>query len=119
MICLVEPPGGQSLIGAWIPGGFSCASVILTHHRKNTMIDVYVKDEGYADIKFLSIEAMEWAYGQGVSNDLLEVGDTFCGKPVWKPGMAAGVFTTAVSPHLLPHIMKAMEIFGLTTESEI
>lgn len=84
----------------------------------NTNVDVYIKDEGYADIKFLTEKAKETANKMGIPNQLLSIGKTFCGQPVWTPETKKGVYSCGLK---LTHLKKAVRDLkknGLTVECE-
>lgn len=86
-------------------------------------IDVYIKNEGYADVKFLTDKAKNWAHNNEIPNGLLEIlhddETTFCGKPVWTPETKVGLYKTGVKLSCIPGLVKAMKSAGLKVESEI
>jgi len=81
--------------------------------------DVYIKDEGYADIKFISLKSKEWAHKNQIRNSLAQFGDTFCGEPVWYRGMKKGQYTIGVELSNLKPIIEKMKKSNLIVESEI
>lgn len=81
--------------------------------------DVYIKDEGYADVKFISLKAKEWAHKNKVPNSLESFGKEFCGRSVWYPGMKEGLYTVGIKLGKLGSFIKNMKKAGLKIESEI
>lgn len=80
--------------------------------------DVYIKHEGYADIKFLTNKAKETAHKLGIANSLTSFGKTFCGQPVWNPTTKKGLYTIGVKVSALKRICKELKKNGLVIESE-
>jgi len=81
--------------------------------------DVYIKDEGYADVKFLSLKAKKWAHENNIPNSLEHFGENFCGKSIWYPGMKEGLYNTSCFLSKLKQLLPKMRKFGLIIESEI
>lgn len=87
------------------------------HNEKN--VDVYVKDEGYGDFKFLTPKAREWANKNQIPNSLEYFGKSFCGMPVWYPGMDDGLYTCGIKRTKISQFVKAAINAGLNVESEM
>lgn len=81
--------------------------------------DFYIKDEGYADVKVLSNKAKIFCDGKGYDNDLLDIGDTYCGQPVWKPGMTQGMYQFGIKKSQVNRFIKMVEENKFTVESEL
>jgi len=81
--------------------------------------DIYIKDEGYADCRLhKSQKAKEWCHENGYTNSLIDFGKTWCGQPIWYPGMTTGVYKFALLISHVPEFIKAAEAAGLIIESE-
>lgn len=83
--------------------------------------DVFIKDEGYAAVKFLSVAAKKLAYESGVSNSLLAVGPTFCDIPCFDPNKLNFEDSIYQNGMPVPLSLKLSYYFrskGLTVESE-
>ncbi len=85
----------------------------------NDKLDIYIKDEGYAEVKFLSKRAKEWACKNGISNSLTEFGDTFCGRKVYIPNRQDGLYQCGVERKHLDILLKKLEKAEMIIESEI
>ena len=81
--------------------------------------DIYIKDEGYADVRLHeSLEAKEWCHKNGYTNSLVDFGKEWCGEPVWYPGMIDGGYKFGLKlSQVKEFILKARDA-GLTVESE-
>ena len=86
--------------------------------NQNLRPDVFIKDEGYADVKLLSLKAKVWAHKYGIPNSLEQFGEEFCGTPVWYPGMQEGMYQCGIKLSALKKVAKAMQKEGLVVESE-
>lgn len=82
------------------------------------MEDVYIKDEGFADIKFLTDKAKEVAHRLGIPNQVQSIGDTFCGKPVWNETTKKGIYSCGFGLSDLKKVVKALTDQGLEINSE-
>jgi len=82
-------------------------------------IDVFIKDEGYADIRFITLKSKEWAHKNKFKNSLEHFGKTFCGRSVWRPGLEDGLYHTPVDISKMRTIISKMKRHGLQIESEI
>ncbi len=84
--------------------------------------DVYIKHEGYADFKFLTVKAKEAAHTLKIPNSLHEFGNEFCGSPVYyndKPKThTKGLYTCGIKVSYLNKLKKQLEAKGLIVESE-
>ena len=81
--------------------------------------DVFIKDEGYAAVKFLSDKAKEIACELGIPNSLQAFGDTFCGKPIWNKNTKKGMYESSLD---LCEVNRAIQVLtdkGLKVETEI
>jgi len=85
----------------------------------NKEFDVYIKNEGYADITFISLKSKEWAHKNNIPNSLESFGDTFCGKPIWYKGMTEGRYTAGVFLSKLKPLISKMKKSNLVVKSEI
>jgi len=81
-------------------------------------IDIFIKDEGYAAVKFLSDRAKEVAFSLGISNTLAQFGDTFCGNPVWNETTRKGVYACGFRLSHLKSVVADFEAAGLVIDSE-
>ena len=81
-------------------------------------VDVFIKHEGYAAIKFLTDKSKQWAHDSKVPNSLNEFGDTFCGQPVWNPNTKKGLYTIGVKVSKLKSVVASMKKANLVIESE-
>jgi len=81
--------------------------------------DVYIKDEGYANVTFLSLKSKEWAHKNNIPNSLESFEDTFCGKPIWYKGMTKGQYTAGVFLSKLKPLILKMKKANLIVKSEI
>ena len=81
-------------------------------------VDIFVKQEGYHDIKFLTQKAKEWAHEAEIPNALARFGMTFCGKPVWYFGMNEGQYQYGAIESDAIQILRAAHLAGLKIESE-
>lgn len=81
-------------------------------------IDIFIKDEGYGDFKFLTLAAKEWAHENGIPNSLAEFGKEFCGMPVWYPGMKKGQYTCGIRQSKIKKFVKAAISAGLNVDCE-
>ena len=81
--------------------------------------DIFIKDEGYADVRLhRSQKAKRWCHKNGYENSLTYFGKTWCGEPVWYPGMTKGSYKFAISVDDVPEFIKKAKEAGLTIESE-
>ena len=83
------------------------------------MQDVYIKDEGYAAVKFLSDKAKEIAFSLGIPNCLQDLGDTFCGKPIWNKDTKKGMYECSFDVCEVGKLTQTLTDKGLEIESEI
>lgn len=82
--------------------------------------DVYIKDEGYAAVKFLSDKAKEIADSLGIPNHLQEIGDTSaCGNPIWSKNTKKGMYECSFDLCEINKIIQVLTSKGLKVESEI
>jgi len=82
-------------------------------------VDVYIKDERYAAVKFISLKSKEWANKNKVHNNLEHFGNSFCGCQVWYPGMKEGKYETAVEDMTkLIKLITKMQKSGLKVINE-
>ena len=65
--------------------------------------DVYIKDEGYADVRFVSDKIKQWAYEQKIPNSLASFGKAFCGEPVWNENTKVGLYKIGIKLSKLNH----------------
>jgi len=84
----------------------------------NKETDIYIKDEGYADMKFLTQDAKEWAHKMGIPNSLHEFGKEFCEQKVWYPGMEDGLYQYGIKPFTANNLAIIAETDGLVVENE-
>lgn len=91
----------------------------MAENSSKTKIDVFIKDEGYGDVKFLTDKAKEWAHQNKVSNSLHAFGKTFCGKEVWYPENRKGLYKHGTVLSDLKGLIEDMEDAELIVESEI
>ncbi len=80
--------------------------------------DVYVKEEGYADLRFITDKAKRVAYKLRIPNSLLQIGDTFCGEPVWTPQNPVGMYQCGYDYENVDFMVKLLRSEGLIVESE-
>ena len=80
--------------------------------------DVFIKDEGYADIRLQSTKIKQFCTDQGFVNQLESFGDTFCGQPVWSEKSPKGVFKLVAKAHEAKEVANLFEENGFTVESE-
>ena len=80
--------------------------------------DVYIKDEGFAQVMFLSDRAKDVASALFIPNSLQEFGDTFCDKPVWNEKTRIGVYRCGFKLSYLNAVVKDLKDAGLTVECE-
>lgn len=81
--------------------------------------DIYIKDEGYADVRLHeSQKAKEWCYKNGYLNSLTRFGTEWCGEPVWYPGMIDGSYKFMLRLLQLKRFILRAEEIGLIIESE-
>ena len=81
-------------------------------------VDVYVKDEGYADFRFVTDRAKRVAFRLGLNNDLQACGNLYCGKPVWNSDTKVGVYHSGQPVNKVHSIIKQLKERGLVIESE-
>lgn len=79
--------------------------------------DVYIKNEGYADIRLKSDKIKKFAYEQGFENDL-EMFDSWGGEPIWSPETQVGAFKASVDGSAGVEVTKLFESAGFNVESE-
>lgn len=82
-------------------------------------LDIYIKDEGYAAIKFLTLRAKVWAHASGYSNTLRQYGKFFCKKLVWYPGMKEGLYNCGIPVSRVENFIRETKEMGLIIKSEI
>jgi len=81
--------------------------------------DVFIKNEGYADIRLRSDKIKRFCTEQGFYNQLEQMGDTFCDEPVWTKKSPKGVFHMAVKTRAeAKEVGKYFEENGFKVESE-
>ena len=74
-------------------------------------IDIYVKDEGYADFRVLTDKAKEICNKNGFKNSLEEFGE-------WSEKKKEGRYSFGVSEKDVFSVIEVMEKEGLTIDSE-
>jgi len=85
---------------------------------KSNEPDVYIKNEGYADLHFCTDKGKLVAFQLGIPNSLAEFGDEFCGSPVWNEKTKKGQYTCGIRISGLKRVYKKLEKAGLVIESE-
>lgn len=83
-----------------------------------TQIDVFIKNEGYADFRFISERSKEVAHKLGIPNSLKSFGDTWCGQPVWNSKNKTGRYKCGINLDSMGKIVLKLQNEGLTIESE-
>ena len=82
-------------------------------------LDVFIKHEGYADIKFLTKKAKDWAVKHSYPNGLAEFAkEGFCGKPVFVSDVQDGMYQLGIDARSVKRVTKQMQAAGLVVESE-
>jgi len=87
----------------------------------NMNADIFIKNEGYMDVRaHRNLKVQEFLGGLGINNALLEIGDTYCGEPVWKPGCKSknAMFSFALEERFHDKFVKECEKAGFVVESE-
>ena len=83
--------------------------------------DIYIKDEGYMDVRLhRNLKAQEFCHSLGIENHLLDIGKTYCGEPVWEPGFKGNnaMFSFALEEDMHDTFLKECRKNGITVESE-
>jgi len=84
-------------------------------------VDIYIKDEGYMDVRLhRSLKAQEFCHSLGIKNSLIDIGDTYCGEVVWKPGCKDknAMFSFVLSKDMHDVFINECKKVGLTVASE-
>jgi len=82
---------------------------------------IYIKNEsGYADIRLhdSSSKTKQWCHDNGYLNSLTHFGKTWCGDPVWYPGMTEGRYKFVINPDDVEEFIELAEEIGLIIKSE-
>jgi len=61
---------------------------------------------------------MQWCHNNGYFNSLVSIGKTYCGEPVWYPGMETGMYSFGVSKSIGKRFTKEARAAGFVIESE-
>jgi hypothetical protein len=85
---------------------------------ENPKFEVYVKNEGYADFRFISDRAKVIAHELQIPNSLAEF-ETFCGQPVWSPESPEGLYKCGFKMGAARRLIRELRSRGLTVETEI
>lgn len=81
--------------------------------------DVFIKHEGHADIRLRTDAVKTFCTEQGFYNQLEQMGDTFCGEPVWTEKSPKGVFHLSVeTAREAREVAEYFEENGFKVESE-
>jgi len=83
--------------------------------------DIYIKDEGYMHVRLhRNLKAQEFCHSIGIKNSLSEIGKTYCGEPVWKPGYKGedAMFSFVLDKREHDRFIKLCESYGFVVESE-
>jgi hypothetical protein len=83
--------------------------------------DIYIKDEGYMDVRVhRNLKAQEFCHSLGIENSLLKIGKTYCGEPVWEPGYKGNdaMFSFVLNEESHDDFINACKIGGLVVMSE-
>ncbi len=90
--------------------------------KNNQNPDVYVKQEGYGDFKFLTVKAKEVANELKIPNSLHHFGKEFCGMPVYYHDQPKthekGKYTCGIKLAHIERTTKKLRKAGLVVESE-
>lgn len=86
--------------------------------KSSGALDVYIKHEGYAAVKFMSPKAKQWACNNRIPNSLDYFGKEFCGSPVWNPETPSGLYNCSLSWAQAAKLTKRMRKEGFIVESE-
>ena len=78
--------------------------------------DVFIKDEGYAAVKFLSDKAKEIADNLGMPNSLQ---NSPSWKPVWNKDTKKGSYESCLDLSEVDKVIQILTNKGLKVESEI
>jgi len=84
------------------------------------LADIFIKDEGYASVRLHTapVEVKEWCHNHGLENSLTSFGKTWCGDPVWYPGMKEGRYSFALKVKYVHKFIAEVKKAGFTVESE-
>jgi hypothetical protein len=83
------------------------------------IVDIYIKDEGYASIKALSNKAKLACHALDIDNELLHFGKEWCGEKVCLPGDIDGLYQAECGLDKVEEIIELFENAGLVVESEL
>lgn len=89
-------------------------------NTNDTKLDLYIKDEGYADVRLITDEAKNWAHKLGFENSLIGItpDDTYYGEKVWNHITKTGPYHFSIATHTIHEFMDVIDASGLNYESE-
>lgn len=67
-------------------------------------LDVYIKDERHADVRFLTPRSKRWAHDNGLENIWSRINDS----EAWNPKTGRGIYKTGINILDLPKLMKLL-----------
>jgi len=88
--------------------------------EKVETVDIYVKDEGYASIRFLTKSVKKWASEAKIPNTLDNYKkDGFCGQPIFIKNKQDGLYRIACGKRDMNNIIKHAKKAGFAVDSEL